>query len=695
MAASRTLAFEIGTEEIPAFDLKSATEKMPTILSQALEDSRISHGDIQVYSTPRRMACVVADVADAAEEVNETFKGPSVKIAFGEDGNPTKAAIGFARGKGVDVESLEVKEEGGVEYVFASRNLPSEPTMNLLPSILQGVIKSLPWPKSMKWASCAELFSRPVRWIVALFGEEVVPLSFAGAVSGRHTDGHRVLSPAGADIPCAEDYEKTIRSLKIIPTQEERRRVIVDAAERFQQELGAGHEAVLPEKTLTEVINLSEAPTPMLASFDEAFLAVPEEIIVDAMLMHQRYFPIYKDGKLTNRFIIVSNGDPAHQETIVDGNQRVVAARLYDAKFFYEEDLKRPLEDYVARLDEVVFQEKLGTMRDKTQRIGQLAERICLDAEIDAAIKGQVMRAAYLAKADLVTNAVVEFTSVQGIMGSYYAEACGEDAEVARAIADHYRPRFSGDEIPEGLVGKMVALADKLDTVCGLFAIGQLPTGSSDPFALRRAALGIISILESGLDVSLDAAIADSLRIYQESGLDINEAEAMSAIQDFFVTRTKVLLKDGGSSTDAIEAVCATNITEPVEIILRVRALDAAKKESPKDIEDLSTAYARANNLRDADEGTLFDESVMDASEAQLAHAIKEAKSAVNEALDADDYPSALAHLASLRAPIDSFFESTMIMDEDLAKRANRMKLLNAFVDVFANVADFGQLSPR
>ncbi len=695
MSMKRTLAFEIGTEEIPAFDLKNATEKLPQIMAQAFEDVRIGHGDMEVYSTPRRMAVVVHEVEDATPEVNETFKGPSVAIAFDADGAPTKAASGFARGKGVDVDALEVREEGGVEYVFASRRIESKQTADLLPDLLLGVIGSLPWPKSMRWASYREAFSRPVRWIVALLGDEVVPVTFAGAVSGRHTEGHRVLSPQGADIASADGYVSAVRSLGIIPTEGERRSLIEERVRAIESELGAGFTAVLPEKTLTEVVNLSEVPTPMLAQFDEAFLAVPEEIIVDAMLMHQRYFPLYREGALTNRFIIVSNGDARFADNIIDGNQRVVAARLYDAKFFYDEDLKKPLADYVERLDEVVFQEKLGTMRAKTDRVCRLAERLCLDADADAALAGKVSRAARLAKADLVTNAVVEFTSVQGIMGSYYAEAAGEDADVARAIAEHYMPRFSGDEIPSNIVGQMVAIADKVDTVCGLFAIGQLPTGSSDPFALRRAALGVISILQSGLDISLERAIDDALRIYREDGLDFDQASVREAIIDFFVTRTKVMLKDGGSSPDAIDAVLAAGITEPVIIAERARALDAARKEASEAFLDLSTAYARANNLRDAEAGELYDASLFDAVESALADAVESARTKVAEALESGDYPTALDALASLRQPIDELFEATMIMDEDMTIRANRMKLLNAFVGVFADVADFGMLSSR
>ena len=695
MSDVRTLAFEIGTEEIPAFDLKSATEKLPQIMASALADARIVFGEMEVFSTPRRMAVVVRGVEEETAQVDETFKGPSVAIAFDEAGEPTKAAIGFARGKGVEVESLEVREEGGIEYVFASRRIDPARTVDLLPGALKGVIEAIPWPKSMRWAAHPEVFSRPVRWLVALFGDEVVPLSFAGAVAGRHTEGHRVLSPEGADIPCADGYEEAVRRLKIVPTQGERRALIEEAVRAMESRLGEGFTAVLPEKTLTEVVNLSEAPTPLLASFAEEFLAVPEEIIVDAMLMHQRYFPLYRDGALTNRFIIVSNGDDRFADNIIDGNQRVVAARLYDAKFFYEEDLKRPLEAYVDRLDEVVFQEKLGTMRQKTSRVCRLAERLCLDAALDAEEAGKVARAARLAKADLVTNAVIEFTSVQGIMGSYYAEAAGEDAEVAAAIADHYRPRFAGDAIPSGLVGRMVALADKVDTICGLFAIGQLPTGSSDPFALRRAALGVISILQSGLDVSLDGTIQDALRIYQEDGIAFDADDVHASVKEFFVTRMKVMLKEDGCSADAIDAVLAAGVWEPAVVEARARALDAARTDAPEAFADLSVAYARANNLRDADAGNRYDPALFTGPESALARAIEAARTEVAEALAGDGYPMALTALAALRAPIDEFFEAVMIMDEDRALRANRMKLLNAFVEVFANVADFGLLSSK
>ena len=694
MASTRTLAFEIGTEEIPAFDLKSATEQLPGLMTEALDAVRVPHGAVAAYSSPRRLIVVVQDVAEATEALDEVFRGPSAKIAFDEEGNPTKAAIGFARGKGLGVEALERREVDGVEYVFASRHVDAQRTAELLPAVLRGVIEDISWPKSCRWGTTREVFTRPVRWLVALLGDEVVPVEFAGLTAGNLTWGHRFLAPGPHEVPCADELVAVVESAKVVPSQEAREARIREGVAAAEQ--ATGYRAELPAKTLTEVINLSEYPTVMVGTFDEEFLRVPEEIIVDAMLMHQRYFPLYDgDGKLTNKFIIVSNGDPAQEAVIVDGNERVVAARLYDAKFFYDEDLKRPLESYVERLDEVVFQETLGTMRAKTERVVSLAALLAEQAGAPADVAADVARAALLAKADLVTNAVIEFTSVQGIMGSYYAEAAGESPRVARAIAEHYRPRFAGDAVPADEVGRLVALADKLDTICGLFAVGQAPTGSSDPFALRRAALGIIAILATGLPVSLARAVDDALAVYADAGLGFDAAAVRAQVIEFFTTREKVLLREEGASADAIDAVLATGVAEPMVLAARVRALESARAAEADTFEDLAVAFARANNLRDPEAGTACDPALFTAEEAALAAAVEAAEQSVAEALAADDYARALAQLAALRAPIDAFFEATMIMDEDLALRANRLRLLNRFVGVFANLADFGLMSKK
>ena len=686
----RTLAFEIGTEEIPAFDLAGAVKQLSTMVPSLLDDAAIPHGAVKIFSSPRRLIVIAEEIPEATEEKNEVFKGPSAKIAFDTEGNPTKAAQGFARGKGVDPSSLVV-EDG---YVYARTHTPSVNVASLLSSVLNKIIHGLSWPRSQRWGVQSEYFTRPVRWIVALFGNEVIDFTFAGLVAGRTTYGHRFLAPGPFEVADADSLVDVVRSASVIPSEAEREQVIREGVAKAEAE--TGFTAVLHPKTLVEVINLAEYPTVLVGTFDEEFLKVPEEIIVDAMLVHQRYFPLYdKDGKLTNRFIVVSNGDPACAETIVDGNERVVRARLYDAKFFYDEDLKQPLESYVDHLGEVVFQEKLGTMLDKTNRIQRLADHLAEDAGLAGQDLSDVERAARLCKADLVTSAVVEFTSVQGVMGSYYAAASGETAQVAQAIEQHYRPRFAGDEAPDTVVGKIVAIADKLDTVCGLFAVGQGPTGSSDPFALRRSAIGIVAMLsgKDAVEVSLVAAIDAALASYAQQGIEFDTDAVRRDVIEFVITRTKVMMRDAGNSIDAIDAVLSAGIQEPVELINRVSALEAARSEQPEVFEDLATAYARANNLCDSKLGTEVNEGLLSEVEQALVRAVCQAESNVASALENNNYAAALSELAALRKPIDLFFENTMVMDEDQALRENRLRLLNSFVAVFANVADFALLS--
>ncbi len=692
--ANKTLAFEIGTEELPAFDLHDATTKLGGIAAKALDGAKIPHGAIDVYTTPRRLIVIVADVPERTEASVEEFRGPSAKIAFDENGQPTKAAIGFAKGKGVDPSTLERRDENGVEYVYAIKETPSIDVASLLPDLLGSIITGIEWPKSQRWGSRREQFSRPVRWLLAMLGETVVPVEFAGLTADSKTFGHRFLSPGPHDVSSADALIDVLRANFVVPSEAEREASIREQVKAIEAETGLVSE--LPAKTMEEVVNLTEYPTVMVGEFDELFLAVPKEITVDAMLVHQRYFPLFNaDGSLSNKFLITSNGNPKYHDNIVDGNQRVVAARLYDAKFFYDEDLKQPLEAYVEKLGEVVFQESLGTTRAKADRLVELAGKLSADAGLEGQDAEDAKRAALLCKADLVTGAVVEFTSVQGIMGRYYAKAAGETDQVAEAIADHYRPRFAGDETPASLVGKVVATADKLDTICGLFAVGQGPTGSSDPFALRRSAIGILAMLEDGLNVSLISAIDESLDIFEKNGLEFDRVEARKAIVDFFVTRTKVMLRDRGCAADTIDAVLATGVEEPMVLIARSNALESARSNDKETFEDLAIAYARANNLRDAELGADVDEALLTEHSHALAAAVTQAESTVEKSLAADDYPAALGDLAALRGPIDEFFDNVMVMDEDANVRANNIKLLNKFVSVFANVADFGKMAKK
>ncbi len=453
-----------------------------------------------------------------------------------------------------------------------------------------------------------------------------------------------------------------------------------------------GVRAVVPEKTFAEVVNLVEWPTVAVGHFDEAFLEVPREVIETAMTKHQRYFPLEgPDGNLTNLFIVVHNGDPARTDAIIAGHERVIRARLADATFFYREDLKVNMEHWVSQLDTIVFQEKLGTSGAKVARNERLAEHLAKLDGADAGQTAEAVRASHLAKADLVSHVVVEFPVLQGVMGSYYALACGDTPEVALAILEHYKPRFAGDETPSTLPGKLASVADKLDTMVGIFGIGMAPTGSADPYALRRGALGILNIILEGLTITLDEAIGAALSGYDESH-EFDDAAVGSAVKGFIVGRAEGLLKDRGHAYDTVAAVLATVADDPADALRRCEALTAFRGASD-DMEDLSVAFTRARNLSKPALGTTTDASIMGAEEAVLADALSEAEQAADRSFEAADYDAVLGVLAGLRGPIDAFFDAVLVMDSDEKLRDNRLRLLNRFVALFSRFADFSKLS--
>ncbi|MDO4851712.1 MAG: glycine--tRNA ligase subunit beta [Actinomycetota bacterium] len=688
-----TVILEIGTEEIPAAPLVSATTQMKDLAAKAFADERIDCASIETMSTPRRMILIAHEVAEQTQALSIRAKGPAADIAFDDEGNPTKAAKGFARGKGVDVSELERVEEGGREYVYAVIEEPARQVADILPGLFSELIAKISWPKSQRWGSCDAHFSRPVRWLLALDGEQVLPVEFAGLVAGDVTWGHRLLANHEFKVTDADAYLGVLADAKVIPSADERARIIREGIASFEERHGL--KARTPQGIFTEVVNLVEYPTVLLGHFDEEFLEVPSEIITDAMLSHQRYFPLYDaEGGLSNAFLLVSNGDPARGEVITDGNERVVRARLYDAKFFYEEDKKRPLADYVPELDKVVFQEKLGSIGDKTARIEKLVDAFCVAGAAEGEEAVQAKRAAHLCKADLVTSAVIEFTSQQGIMGGYYAKASGEDPEVALAVSQHYMPRFAGDELPANTAGRLVALADKLDTVCGIFAADQAPTGSSDPFAVRRCAIGVINILLAGMRVSLADAIANAMSNLSAQ-LDFDVDAVTEQVRGYFIARLEVIARDRGFAADVVAAVLATGVLEPVQVLDRCAALSAARTDSPEVFGDLATAYTRAAHLADTEVGMQADEGVMTEADKALLEGIEAAEAGVGAALAAHDYPAAIDALAALRAPIDRFFEDVLVMDEDERVRAMRLALLNRFVSVFGSVADIGKLASK
>ena len=697
MADTKDFLLEIGVEEMPSAPLINACKQLPKLVESRLDAAGLSHGAVRVVSTPRRLAAIVEAVACETEAVHESLRGPKAQIAFDAEGNPTKAAQGFARKCGIDASELaRAVAEDGNEYVFAEKNVPSAPAMPILSALGHDVIAAIEWPnyRSQRWGSEHETFVRPIRWICALLGGEVVPVSYADVTSGNVTYGHRVLGPGAHEVAEPSAYESVLESAFVL-SHDRREAVIREGIAAIEAER-PGSRVDTPKRIFDEVVNLCEWPSVLVGKFDEEYLKVPQEIICESMLSNQRYFPIFDaEGKLTREFVIVSNADPNVSDTVVAGNERVVRPRLDDAKFFFEEDLKRPMEDFVQRLGIVTFQEKLGTTLQKVERMERLAGAIATAAGEGEQGVADAVRAAHLAKADLVSQAVVEFTNQQGVMGGYYAEAAGENADVATAIREHYRPRFAGDELPSNTCGKCVAIADKLDTTCGIFAIDEPPTGSSDPYAVRRAAIGIIQMLRTMPAVHLKDLVELGLESYKAQGLEFDAAVVADKVCQFFAGRLKSIAKDEGVRLDSIEAVSAVGVIDPAEFIARARALDTARAEQPEVFDDLAAAFTRAHNLADASLGSDVDESMLGDSERALLAACEEGEEKVAAALQVSDFEAACGALAALKEPIDRFFDDVLVMDEHIDVRENRLRLLNRFAGVFAGVADISVLSRK
>jgi glycyl-tRNA synthetase beta chain len=685
----RDLVFEIGVEEIPSAPLYAATTQLASLAETMLKDARLAYSEIRVMGAPRRLVLMVDGVGESQDDLDIRVKGPAVRSAFDAEGKPTPAAIGFARGKGVDVADLERGEEGGGEYVYAHLRSAGLPAVEVVPDILSRIVGAIEWPKSQRWGSGSARFIRPVRWLLALLGSDVVPASFAGLTAGRVTYGHRFLSEGAIEVPSASDFLLAHVLGKVVADGETRAQLIREGIEGAAAQDGLT--AVVPEKVFAEVVNLVEYPTVAVARFDEAFLRVPREVLETAMESHQRYFPLEdSSGELTNAFIVVHNGDPDRTGSILHGHERVIRARLADAAFFYDEDLASGMEPWVERLSTVVFQEKLGTVAAKVARVEALTAVLADLHSAGPAETAEATRAAHLCKADLVSHAVVEFPTLQGVMGRYYALAAGEAAAVADAILEHYRPRFAGDALPGSVPGLLVSAADKLDTICGIFALGQAPTGSADPYALRRAAIGVLSmVLDGGLRIRLDDAIAGALGGY-EGVVPFDREATGTAVKAFVTGRLETMLRDRGVAYDTVDAVLAVAGDDPADALARTRALDAAR--ATEAMADVTVAFARAKNLSDPAAGVAPDRSLMGGSETALADAIEAAEGRVAAAVTKADYEGAFALLAGLRTPIDVFFTDVLVMDADAGLRTMRLALLNRFTALFGGVADFARL---
>ncbi len=689
MTGSRDLVFEIGVEEIPSGPLYAAISQLKVLAAVALKDARLEYEQIDTFGAPRRLVLVVQGLSERQNDLDMRAKGPAVRGAYDENGEPTKAALGFARGKGVDVADLVRDTENGGEYVYAVIRADGLPVTDVLPALLARLASGIEWPKSQRWGSGDTRFIRPVRWLLALYGADVVPVEFAGLTAGRITFGHRFLSPGAIEVPSVSEFFEALRRGGVLVDAEMRAQLIREGIVAAATD--AGGTAVVPEKVFAEVVNLVESPSVGVGRFDPAFLRVPREILETAMESHQRYFPVQDaDGALMDAFIVVHNGDPDRTEAIVRGHERVIRARLSDAAFFYDEDLKAGMESWVERLSTAVFQEKLGSVADKVARIERLTEALGTLHGAAPDETSRAARAAHLCKADLVSHVVVEFPTLQGVMGRYYALASGEHEAVAQAIVEHYLPRFAGDALPASVAGLLVSAADKLDTICGIFALGQAPTGSADPYALRRSIIGVLTmVLDGGLRITLDEAVSAALAGYQGT-LDFDLEATGAAVKAFALGRLEIMLRDRGHEFDTVDAVLQVAADDPADAARRCDALTAARATAP--MADVTTAYARARNLGDALLGTEYDRSIMGAAETALADAIERSESLVAGAVASADWDGALARLAELRGPIDTFFTDVLVMDPDESLRANRLRLLNRFTALFAGVADFSRL---
>lgn len=689
MNVSKDLVFEIGVEEIPSAPLYAATTQLKELTAVALREARLEYERIDVLGAPRRLVLVVQGLSERQTDLDMRAKGPAVSTAYGDDGAPTPAALGFARGKKVDVADLVRGVENGNEYVYAVLRADGLPAIEVLPALLAKAAADLDWPKSQRWGSGDTRFIRPVRWLLALYAADVVPVAFAGLTADRVTYGHRFLSPDPLSVPSVADYFEALRRGGVLVDAEARAQFIREGIEAAADD--AGGSPVVPERVFAEVVNLVESPTVAVGHFDAAFLRVPREVLETAMESHQRYFPVKDaDGALTNAFIVVHNGSPDRTAAIVRGHERVIRARLADAAFFYDADLKVGMETWVERLSSAVFQEKLGSVAQKVERVESLTHALAVGSGAPVEEASRASRAAHLCKADLVSHAVVEFPSLQGVMGRYYALAGGEHPGVAEAILEHYRPRFAGDALPASVAGLLVSAADKLDTICGIFVLGQAPTGSADPFALRRSAIGVLAMaIDGGLRITLDASIAAALDGYRGT-VEFDPEAVGSAVKAFVLGRLETMLRDRGHAFDTVDAVMQVAADDPFDAARRCDAVTAARATEP--MADLAVAFARARNLSDVALGIDYSRQAMGPSETALADAIERFEPRVGEYVASADWEGALALLAELRGPIDSFFTDVLVMDEDEALRTNRLRLLNRFTALFAGVADFSRL---
>ena len=679
---------EIGTEELPPKALKTLATSFADNVEAELNQAGLTFDKIEWFAAPRRLAVKVLNLATQKPSKEIEKRGPAVSAAFDAEGKPTKAAEGWARGCGITVEQAERIATDKGEWLVHRAKIEGQPTKNLLNDIVANALAKLPIPKPMRWADKTVQFIRPVHTVTMLLGDELIKGEILGVASARTIRGHRFLGEKEFEIQHADQYPQLLRDKgSVVADFNERKAEILAKSQAKATALGGV--ADIEESLLEEVTSLVEYPNVLAAKFEERFLAVPAEALVYTMKGDQKYFPIYdKDGKLLPHFIFVSNINPEDPTAIIEGNEKVVRPRLTDAEFFFKTDLKQKLVDRLPRLETVLFQQQLGTLKDKTDRIEQLAGEIAKQIGADEA---KAKRAGLLSKCDLMTNMVFEFTDTQGVMGMHYARHDGEDEEVAVALNEQYMPRFAGDELPKSLVASAVALADKFDTLTGIFGIGQAPKGSADPFALRRAALGALRIIvEKNLPLDLEDLVKKSAALF---GDKLTNKNVVADVVDFMLGRFRAWYQDEGIAVDVIQAVLARRPTRPADFDARVRAVSHFR--TLDSAEALAAANKRVSNIlakADATIGEINLTACVEPAEKALAEAVLALRTEVQPLIAQGDYTAVLDKLANLRAPVDSFFDNVMVNAEDPALRQNRLAILNTLQDLFLQVADISVL---
>lgn len=679
---------EIGTEELPPKALKTLATSFADNVEAELNQAGLSFDKIEWFAAPRRLAVKVLNLATQQPSKEIEKRGPAVSVAFDAEGKPTKAAEGWARGCGITVEQAERIATDKGEWLVHCAKIEGQPTKNLLNDIVANALAKLPIPKPMRWADKTVQFIRPVHTVTMLLGDELIEGEILGVASARTIRGHRFLGEKEFDIQHADQYPQLLREKgSVVADFNERKAEILAKSQAKATALGGV--ADIEENLLEEVTSLVEYPNVLAAKFEERFLAVPAEALVYTMKGDQKYFPIYdKDGKLLPHFIFVSNINPEDPTAIIEGNEKVVRPRLTDAEFFFKTDLKQKLVDRLLRLETVLFQQQLGTLKDKTDRIEQLAGEIAKQIGADEA---KAKRAGLLSKCDLMTNMVFEFTDTQGVMGMHYARHDGEDEEVAVALNEQYMPRFAGDELPKSLVASAVALADKFDTLTGIFGIGQAPKGSADPFALRRAALGALRIIvEKNLPLDLEDLVKKSAALF---GGKLTNQNVVADVVDFMLGRFRAWYQDEGIAVDVIQAVLARRPTRPADFDARVRAVSHFR--TLDSAEALAAANKRVSNIlakADAAIGEINLTACVEPAEKALAEAVLALRTEVQPLIAQGDYTAVLDKLANLRAPVDNFFDNVMVNAEDPALRQNRLAILNTLQGLFLQVADISVL---